>query len=69
MGYFEFEDKVKKWIENHRASWYTILIVLGMGIGIFGTYLLGASLSQGLTMGSIYSIILTFVEYYTGGSG
>ena len=68
MGYFEFENRVKTWIEDHRASWYFILGFLGMSLGMFGGYLFGADLQQRLLMGISYTVILLLVEYYAGGS-
>ena len=69
MKLLEWEDKVKKWIENHRVSWGFLLFGLGLGVGLGANFLLGGNISQGFSMGFAYAFLLVVVEVTAGGSG
>ena len=67
--FFEFEDRVKNWIENHRFKWCFLLFTLGFILGHIANLLLGGRFEQGFVMGFSYAILLVIVEISAGGSG
>lgn len=65
----EWEDKTKKWIENHKVYWCFMLVGIGITLGFVGNLYLGGSLRQGFLMSAIYSFTLVTAELTLGGSG
>lgn len=65
----DFEDKVRRWIEQHRIKWIFILFTIGFSLGFFPSISLEAPIRQGIVYGLVYSFILVFVEITAGGSG
>ena len=69
MKILEAEDKIKKWIENHRFKWILIVCGLGISFGFFGNFLYGGGFRQGIIMAGIYGCFLPIVELIMGGVG
>lgn len=61
MGFLEFEDKVKKWIEENRVWWCVILFFMGVSL----IFLSIGNLNGGILMG----YLLVLIEIAVGGSG
>lgn len=68
---FEFENKVKEWIEINRIKWILFLGILGVSLGIAEIYLLDVGLYTitGLIMCFTYGSVLMICEVFMGGSG
>jgi len=67
--FFEFEEKVKNWIENNRIKWCFLLFILGFVLGHLANIALGGEIRQGFAMGFGYAILLVIIEISAGGSG
>lgn len=67
MKLFEFEDKIKEWIGNHRITWCFILFFTGLGLGVLGNLILGGGSKQTVSMGFIYALVLPIIELTAGG--
>ena len=58
---FIWEDKLTKWIMEHKISWLFILFVMGFCLGYFSLHK--------AKFGFFYGGILMLIEIFMGGSG
>ena len=56
MGFLEFEDKLKNWIEDHKVSWCFILFAVGLSLGLLSNFLLEGNLTRGSMMGFLFGV-------------
>ncbi len=61
---FVFEDKLKKWIEDHVLKWSFILIIIGTLLALLQSYLMNLILSTTTILIFFYSSFLLMVEYF-----
>lgn len=67
--FFNWEDSVKKWIENNRGKWIFTLGILGLFLGLMASLLLGASSRTQFIMSTGYACLLPVIELFCGGAG
>jgi hypothetical protein len=56
------ETKFALWTKRHRFTWCSILVLLGMGAGMF-IVLFGSPLKNGLGWGAMYSTLFLITEF------